>query len=198
MAANDRAIPTVRKKDPMTLMDAGQSVLMIVDVQERLAPAINDLDRVVAAISKLAAGAERLGIPVIVSEQYPSGLGSTIPAIRDRLGAPTVVEKTAFDAMAEPALGAALDRIGRTDVVICGTETHVCVLQTAFGLNADGRYRPVVVEDGCGSRHDTDRDRALKRMDRAGIEIVTAEMVLFEWMRRAGTETFRDIIKVIK
>jgi nicotinamidase-related amidase len=182
----------------MPLLSAERSVIVIVDIQERLAPAIDGLDRVVSSVVKLILGAQRLRIPIIVTEQYPEGLGATLTAVRSSIGTATTISKMSFDATAEPELRAALDRHGRPDIVVCGTESHVCVLQTAFGLASMEGCRPIIVEDACGSRRESDRRRAMMRMDRAGIDIVTTEMVLFEWMRRAGTDIFRDIIKVIK
>jgi nicotinamidase-related amidase len=105
--------------------------------------------------------------------------------------------KMTFSCMGEPEIRERLAGFERAQVVVCGTETHVCVLQSALGLRAAG-YEVFVVADGCGTRERADHERALQRLERAGCTIVTAEMVLFEWLERAGTAAFRDILPTIR
>jgi nicotinamidase-related amidase len=183
------------------LLDARRSVLLVVDIQERLLPAIHESEGVLRHTARLLAGAGRLGVPVLVTEQYPKGLGPTVAAIRETLppGA-RVVEKIAFSGAAEPAVAeavAALRAEGRDQLVIAGTEAHVCVLQTAIGFRAAG-YAVAVVADAVSSRAPHSVSVATARLLHAGCEWVTTEMVLFEWLARAGTDEFRALAPLIK
>ncbi len=139
-----------------------------------------------------------LGIPVLVSEQYPKGLGPTIAPIRERLGDGfRPVEKLAFSCGRSPEFRAALEATGKKDVLICGVEAHVCVLQTVLDLRRDG-YHAFVAADGVTSRRDADRDAGLALMDRAGAVIGTAEIFAFELLERAGSEEFKKISKLVR
>jgi nicotinamidase-related amidase len=173
------------------LLARDASVLLIVDLQERLLPHIHDADRVLEHAAWLLAVARRLRVPVVASEQYPSGLGATTPALRALLQPAEIVEKVHFSCVAEGCLQRhqAWDR---QQFVVAGTEAHVCVLQTAIGLIAAGKSVFVVAE-AVGSRRSTDRELALARMRACGAHIVSREMVAFEWLGRAATEEFRDV-----
>ncbi|AGI25685.1 isochorismatase family hydrolase [Pseudomonas sp. ATCC 13867] len=175
------------------LLRAQTSTLLIIDIQERLFPAIHEAESVLEHSAWLLAVAQRLGVPALATEQYPKGLGPTLPALRDALPAEALLEKIAFSAVADPGL---LQMPGgeRRQFVVCGTEAHVCVLQTVLGLLADDR-EVFVVDEAVGSRHPRDKALALERMRQAGAMIVSREMVAFEWMERAGTEVFREISK---
>lgn len=175
------------------LLRAQNSTLLIIDIQERLFPAIHDAESVLAHSAWLLAVAQRLGVPVLATEQYPKGLGPTVPALREALPAEAVLEKIAFSAVTDPGL---LQRPGgdRRQFVVCGTEAHVCVLQTVLGLLEEDR-EVFVVEEAVGSRQPRDKALALERMRQAGAVIVSREMVAFEWMERAGTDVFREISK---
>lgn len=173
------------------LIRAQTSTLLIVDIQERLFPAIHDNAALLEQAAWLLAVAQRLGVPVLASEQYSKGLGPTLPPLRERLPAAAILEKIAFSAVADPGL---LLRPGgeRQQFVVCGTEAHVCVLQTVLGLLALGR-EVYVVEEAVGSRRPQDKALALERMRQAGAAIVSREMVAFEWLERAGSEIFRAV-----
>lgn len=183
------------------LLDARRSVLLVVDLQERLLPAIHEAERVLHHARMLLAGAGRLGVPVVVTEQYPKGLGPTATAIREALPAGSrTVEKTAFSGAAEPAVSDALGALrqqGRDLLVVAGTEAHVCVLQTALGFAAMG-HPVAVVADAVSSRSPHNVSAATARLLHAGCQWVTAEMVLFEWLERAGTDDFRALVPLIK
>lgn len=184
----------------MTLLARGNAVLAVVDVQERLLAAFPEPVRsaVVKHVSTLVEGANVLGVPTIVTEQYPKGLGPTVAEIRDRLGAAFApVEKIVFSCGRSPEFRAALDATGRRDVVLCGVESHVCVLQTAVDLLTDG-YRVFVPADAVGSRRDLDWERALALMDKAGVTVGTTEIFLFQLLERAGTDEFKQISKLVK
>lgn len=179
------------------LLDPNRSFLLIVDVQERLAPAIHGIDGVTANVRRLAQAAARLSVPVRALEENPDGLGATIPEVREVLPPDAAMAKMYFSGAREPAVLAALNALDRPLAVVAGTETHVCVLQTALGLKAEG-YAPVVVADASGSRRRADHDAGLARLRDHGCPAVTSEMVLFEWLERAGTDAFREVLKLIR
>jgi nicotinamidase-related amidase len=173
------------------LMNRETSVLLVVDLQERLAPFIHDGERVVDNCAWLARLAARLGVPVVVTEQLPDKIGPTLAPVKAATTGAQYVQKACFSALADGCLGTtALE--GRRQVVVCGTEAHVCVQQTALDLRWSGR-EVFVVADACGSRDPANRDLAYARMRGHGIEIVSREMVAYEWLQRAGTDLFRDI-----
>ena len=164
-------------------------------------PAIADADAVTRAAGVLIEGARHLDVPVIVTEQYPKGLGATVDAIAGRLpnGAP-VVEKMTFSAVRNLDFAAHLKGFraeGRDHVVLCGVESHVCVMQTAADLGAQG-CTVHVVTDACGSRAPCSKDVALARFGALGISRVTTEMVLFEWLEVAGTPAFKAVARLVK
>ena len=174
------------------LIESENSLLLVVDVQEKLVPAIHGHEDVVAANRWLIQVAGELEVPVIASEQYPRGLGHTIEEIASLIPRERVYEKVEFSCAGAESCRQALDEMDREQVVLIGIEAHVCVLQTAMGLMAAGRD-VFVVADAVGSRRPRDAELALARMGRAGVSVVSREMVAFEWLRRAGTEAFRTI-----
>lgn len=172
------------------LMDSGKSSLLVVDVQERLLPSIDEGASVLRNCIWLAGVARRLEVPIVVSEQYPTGLGRTAPALLEAAGA-QVVEKVHFSCVADGCLvGTAVE--ARRQVVVVGTEAHVCVMQTVLELRWQGK-EVFVVADAVGSRKPADRDAALARMRAHGVEIVTREMVAFEWLKRSANDLFREV-----
>jgi nicotinamidase-related amidase len=175
------------------LLDVAQSVLVLVDYQSRLMPAIDGGDDVVRNALRLAQAAQRLGVPVIGTEQNPDGLGPLLPQLREHCS--RVVVKSRFDACADGLLDAS--PAGRSSHVVAGCEAHVCLLQSALGLRAAG-CDTIVVADACGSRQAGNRDAALARLARHGVELVTTEMVLFEWLRGCEHPLFRDVLALIK
>ncbi|SDI91369.1 Nicotinamidase-related amidase [Pseudomonas delhiensis] len=173
------------------LLHAPTSTLLIIDIQERLFPAIHDAEAVLQHSAWLLAVARRLGVPALATEQYSKGLGQTLAQLREQLPAEAILEKIAFSAVADPGL-LQLPGGERRQFVVCGTEAHVCVLQTVLGLLAEDREVYVVAE-AVGSRRPEDKALALERMRQAGAVIVNREMVAFEWLERAGSETFRAV-----
>lgn len=178
------------------LLDVRKSRLLMVDVQERLLSAVVRPEEIIRKGGLLLKGASEFAVPVLVSEQYPKGLGPTIGELAGLAGANRPHEKLEFSCYANPGLREALDGPDR-QTVIFGIEAHVCVLQTAIEMTAAG-HDVSVVADAVSSRADSDRQAALRRMEGAGVRLLTAEMVLFEWMRRAGTESFRRISRMLR
>ena len=168
-----------------------RSALLVVDVQERLMPAIHEGDRVVENACWLIRVAQRLGVPVAATEQYPEGLGPSVGAIRALVPENAIGGKKHFSCVAAGCLPG-LPGADRPQVVVAGVEAHVCVLQTALGLAASGRH-VFVVADAVSSRRVEDRDIALARMRQEGARVVTREMVAFEWLGEAGTPVFREV-----
>ena len=173
------------------LMRAKDSTLLVIDLQERLLPAIDGGAAVIEQASWLIRVAQHLQVPVIATEQYPKGLGTTEAGLRALLPSEGLREKIHFSATAGAGL---FDLPGgeRRQFIVCGTETHVCVLQTVLGLLAAGR-EVFVVDEAVGSRRPRDKALGLARMERAGAVIVSREMVAFEWLEQAGNDLFRQI-----
>lgn len=178
-------------------IDRRQSLLLIVDIQERLAPAIHQSGPLIASNALLLDAAGRLGVPVAASEQYVRGLGPTVAALQPLPADAWRFEKIHFSCTREPGFLERLAQYGRRQVLVTGTETHVCVLQTVLGL-LDAGYTVFLIEDATSSRTPENRAAAIARMRDAGARIVTTEMVLFEWLERAGTDEFRALLPLIR
>ncbi len=173
------------------LIDAHNSSLLVVDVQGKLVPAITGWQTLLDQIIWLIRVARRMEVPVLACEQYPQGLGPTHPAVAAELPEGCIASKLHFSAVAGACH--ALDQSGGTaQYIVCGMETHVCVLQTVMELLAGGK-QVFVVQEAVGSRRESDKSLALARMRDGGASIVSREMVAFEWLRRANSELFRDI-----
>ena len=173
------------------LMDSAKSSLLIVDVQERLLPAIADGQDVLRNCIWLAGVARRLKVPVVVSEQYPAGLGPTAAPLLAALEDARFVEKSRFACVAD-GCRPVTEVDARRQVVVAGTEAHVCVMQTVLELRWQGK-EVFLVEDAVGSRKPGDKAASLARMRAHGVEVVTREMVAFEWLKRSATEVFREV-----
>ncbi|ART79781.1 hydrolase [Oceanisphaera avium] len=174
------------------LIDANNAALLVIDVQEKLAPAMADSDQLSARIQWLIGACEQLSLPILFSEQYPKGLGHTLPTLLAQVASPTVVEKSYFSLVAADCLPT--DWQQYQQVIVLGMETHVCVLQTVLELIAQGK-QVFVVADAVGSRSEDNHQLGLARMRHGGAEIVTREMVVFELLRHAGHEQFKHISK---
>lgn len=174
-------------------LDAARSVLLIVDLQERLLPAIDGGQSVIEHSAWLIGVARQLAVPVLLTEQYPQGLGATAPTIAGLIQPEEKLEKIHFSAVAEGnLLGHSAGQ--RKQWVVCGTESHVCVQQTVLDLLAASRD-VAVVEEAVGSRRVGDKALALQRMRQHGAQIVSREMVAFEWLHQANTPEFRAVLK---
>ena len=181
----------------MTLMDSTGSALVLVDYQRRLMPAIHRGAEALGYALRLADIARELALPVLATEQNPAGLGPNEDAIRQRCDA--TLSKTHFDACADGLLDLLRAHVEASlrEVVIAGCEAHVCVLQTAFGLMQAG-VKVSVVAQASGSRSAENHALAMQRLQHAGADIVSVEMVAFEWMRSCEHERFRSVLKLLK
>jgi len=179
------------------LLDGKRSALLLIDFQERLFPNVYEHQRVLTRIDLLLFAANLMRIPVLVTEQYPKGLGRTIEEIRTALPQAQPLEKMDFSCVPAEGFKERLSSLGRDQIVLAGIETHICVAQTALDLASRGET-VFVVADATASRRLMDAQIALQRMDRSGLTITTAEAVVFEWLRRAGTEEFKAIQPKLK
>jgi len=170
-----------------------RAALIVIDVQEAFRKAVPRFDDVARASATLIAGAEATDVPVIATEQYPRGLGSTVPEVAERLPAGAApIEKLCFSASEADGF----DLAGRDQAIVCGVEAHVCVNQTVLDL-LDGGVEVHVVSDAVASRADSDRDVALHKAERAGAVVTSVETALFELVGRAGGDDFKTVQRLI-
>jgi nicotinamidase-related amidase len=185
----------------MTRMNSNMSQLLIIDIQDKVLAPIPSKQKIVENSSRLIRAAGMLEIPITVSEQYPQGLGLTVEPLKDLLGNnASFLEKLHFSCMRDNILQHHLQDHrdnGRGQVIVAGIEAHVCVMQTVLDLIADG-FEVYVIADATGSRADSSHALAMRRMDKTGAFIADTEMVIFEWMERAGTPLFKPLQALIK
>jgi nicotinamidase-related amidase len=180
------------------MMSPGDTAMLVVDVQEKLMPAMNEGSRIAWNIRRLLDAAKVVGIPAFGTEQYPRGLGPTLPEIAERLGqttskiTPKIMSKMTYSCGGCPAIFDEIRRRGLFKILITGVEAHVCIAQTAFDLMADG-FRVYVPVDAVGSRFELDYRVALKRLDSAGATLTTVEAAMFEWCETAESSAFKTI-----
>lgn len=175
-----------------------QAALVVIDVQSKLTPAMPPkvYERMRATTAMLVEAARLLEIPVVTTEQYPQGIGHTVPELAAACTG-GVIEKTSFGCCGEPAFLAALAKLGRRQVIVTGMEAHVCVYQTVLGLRGAG-YQVHLVRDAICSRHKEDFRAGVSNAARAGALVVTAEMALFQLLKDSRHEQFRAISKLVK
>lgn len=177
------------------LMNREDSALLVVDAQEKLLDIIPKKERIVWNIRRLLDAANLLGVAVAATEQYPDRLSPTLPILKDRIG--SAPDKLCFSAGVCGEIFERWKDDGRSRVLVCGIETHVCVLQTAFDLAAAG-FEVFVPVDAVGARYATDHETALRRMESAGIVLSTCETAMFEWCRTAEAPEFKKISALAK
>lgn len=177
------------------LLRKEKSCLILIDVQEKLAPYIDQVDQLIHTCQWLMRLATELDVPLLVTEQYTKGLGQTIEPLRKLMPGKTDIDKFSFSCARDPAFQKHWQIVNKKQAVLMGIETHVCVLQTALDLRLAG-VEVFVVIDAVGSRHAQDHDIALRRLQQAGVQLVTHEMVFFEWLEQAGTTTFKTLSQV--
>jgi len=170
---------------------------LIIDIQERLFPYIHEHDKVARNTAILIQGLKAIGVPIVVTQQYTKGLGSTVPVIVEALGTEEYLEKVAFSCCDDQGFDGEITKLGRKNIVIAGIESHVCVLQTTIDLLQKG-YLPIVVEDCISSRNPNDKLIAVARMRAEGAVITTYESILFELLRYSGTAEFKEISRLVK
>jgi nicotinamidase-related amidase len=181
----------------MQRLDPQTTALLVIDIQERLAPAMEQgaFGRLVKATDLLLSAAKLLGAPTIATEQYPKGLGATIDAIQ--LGDVARIAKTSFSAVDAPEVARFIAGRSPRAVVVVGVEAHVCVFQTVRDLAARG-YEVHVPHDGVASRRDEDRTTALELMRRAGAVVTTSETIVFDWLQKAEGDAFKTLSKKMR
>ena len=172
------------------------AVLLVVDVQDKLLPAIHEADAVVEFARRMVEAAKVFAMPILAVEQNPAGLGRLCSILRDALGEVRPVEKTRFSACVA-GITEKLQELGRPNVIVVGIEAHVCVQQTVLDLLRLG-YTPFVCADAVGARRPLDRDTAIERMRQGGAVVTTTESATFELLGQAGTDTFKKILKIVK
>lgn len=170
---------------------------LVIDIQEKLFLHMDQKDELLKKCLILLEGLQALGVPVVVTEQYPKGLGPTVDQIQRVLGRTTPIEKISFSCCDEPAFQQSLDQALHNTIIICGIEAHVCVLQSVIDLVGSG-FRPVVVSDCISSRNSEDKRISLERMKVEGAVITTCESLLFELTRVAGSDEFKVISRLVK
>lgn len=175
--------------------DAAQ--LLVIDLQQRLLPHIDEQARVVSHSVRMILAARELGLPMTLTEQYVRGLGPTDGAVLGAFGDGPRFEKLAFSSCGDRVVRDRIDALKRPQVLIVGIETHVCVLQSVLDLLEAG-LTPVVLADAVGSRRAIDRECALERMRRDGAMVSTVESSIYEFMRVAGTEQFKRMLPILK
>lgn len=176
---------------------AKDSVLLVIDIQEQLAQAMQAAARTLKNAQLLLSAAQACQVPILLSEQYPEGLGATAPEIAAAAGDAPVIEKIHFSCMKDPVFNESFTHLNRQQAVITGMEAHVCVLQTAASL-IEMDYEVFVVSDATASRTIESELAAYARLSACGAQIVTTEMVVFEWLGKAGTPTFKSLLPLIK
>jgi len=172
------------------------TALLVIDVQERLMPVIHQKEKVFDNVNKLIKGAEILGLETIITEQYPKGLGNTCEEIQ-LPESPNIIEKVCFSSMLSELVSEQLKLTNIKSLILCGVESHICVLKTALDALKDG-YEVHVVADAVSSRTPENNQLAIERMRQAGAFITSVEMILFMLMDEAGTDEFKAISKLIK
>ena len=181
----------------LNTLDKENSLLLIIDIQERLVHAL-DKDVVVKKAVTLTQAAKLLEIPIIATEQYPKGLGSTMPVIKEKFAKDSkVIEKTVFSACKADGFLETLKSFKKTQIVVCGIETHVCVHQSVADLISVG-FEVYVAKDACASRNKYEFKQGIERMQENGARISCLEIILFEWIKDAKNPNFKEIQALIK
>ena len=175
-----------------------ETIAVIIDIQEKFSPVIFEFEKLVQNCLKLIQGLQILEIPILITEQYPKGLGKTISPIAEVLKENyKPIEKISFSAADDKSFSKELKKSKRKNIILFGIEAHVCVLQTAIDL-LDKKYNVIVIEDCISARRSHDKETALRRMEREGAMVSGLESVLFELCRVSGSEEFKAISKLVK
>lgn len=178
------------------MLDQNNSLLLIIDIQEKLAAAMSR-DTAAKSATKLAQAADTLGVPIVITEQYPKGLGATLANITHCAKSAQYFEKSAFSVMQEPEVAQAIKESGKKQIILCGMEAHICVHQTAEELLAQG-YEVYVVKDGVASRNKFEFKQGIACMQQNGAKITCTEIALFELLRTSKHPNFKEVQALIK
>jgi nicotinamidase-related amidase len=179
------------------VLDKDNSLLLVIDVQDKLAPAISGIDVLLTRLQALVRGAQAMNVPMMFTEHCPDRIGVTVDSIRELASNAAYVHKTYFSAVRDNEISEQIRSEERCQIVVAGAEAHVCVMQTALGLLEQG-YDVYFVIDGIGSRESQDKKIAIERLCLAGAVPVTSEMVLFEWLEHADVSCFREVLGIVK
>jgi nicotinamidase-related amidase len=179
------------------LIRAKESVLIVIDMQERLVPAMQAPARTLANTKLLLHAAKENAVPVLLTEQYPQGLGPTVSEISKAAEDAPIISKMHFSSMEDADFAQAFRETGRRQAILVGMEAHICVVQTAASMIEEG-FEVFVVSDATASRTLASESASLARLSASGVNIVTTEMVVFEWLGKAGTPAFKRLLPTIK
>jgi nicotinamidase-related amidase len=179
------------------LHSISRSLVVVVDIQQKLVPVIPDRESIISSTRLLLDVAAVLNVPAMATEQYPKGLGTTVPELAEHAALKATIEKLRFSACEAIQQSNSLSSINDRHVVLTGIETHICILQTAMDLLELGCGVTLVV-DATGSRRSIDQQTALRRMESAGVVLATAESIVFEWCEVAGTDAFKSISRLVR
>lgn len=174
------------------LLQAKDTAVMLVDVQEKLTPLVHHPEEVEKNCAWILQVANRMQIPILTTEQYPKGLGPTLGSLKKHIDTNNVFEKTSFSGMGNPDIVARVHEMEKQQWLLIGIETHVCILQTAVALQENG-HQVFVVAEATSSRSIHDKALAFARMEQIGIQLVSKEMVLYEWLAQAGSDLFKEL-----
>lgn len=178
------------------ILDKDQALLMVIDIQERLVPAMNVADQVINNTNILISAAKEFKMPIITTEQYPRGLGNTVPELKVHIDPNYVFAKTSFTAYTEE-VKQAMEKLDRKKIIITGMETHICVFQTIRDLLTEG-YEVFISSDGVCSRTNENHKNGLSLIENMGAVITNTETIIFDLLKRAGSPEFKTLSKLIK
>ncbi len=179
------------------MINRNNALLLVVDIQGKLADIVHQSETLVRNAHILIEGAKLLDIPIVATEQYPKGLGRTVPSLAEALGDASVIEKSSFSCCGEFTFEVRLNELHKTDIILCGIETHVCVYQTARDLIGLG-FNVHLVTDAVSSRTAENRELGIRAIEHLGARLTGTEMVLFEMLEVSGTDEFKAISKLVK
>lgn len=179
------------------MLELNNSVLVIIDIQEKLVKAAYNGDIISQKAAKIAKAAKILSIPTIITEQYPKGLGETVDIIKANSNCNNYIEKSSFSALDEPKIKQELENLNRKQIILCGIEGHICVLQTAIDLIKQG-YEVHILKDCTSSRNEYELNTAFELILQYGIKLSCLEIVLFEWLKSAKHPNFKEVQQLIK
>ena len=179
------------------MINTTETMALVIDFQERLLPAMNEREELAKQSEILIKGFKALDIPMIITQQYTKGLGMSVPFVFAAAEADEYMEKSEFSAMANEPIANAVKQIDRKNVIVCGIEAHICVLQTCLDLKEQG-FTPYLVLDCTSSRKKTDWEMTMARARQEGIIVTSSEAILFELLQKAGSDAFKTISKLIR